>query len=66
VPGLGPRKGEQPKGLDHLTKGATLLAVELGLAQPNGRVLILAGTPFGSPGAANLLRLAHAPPKRGD
>jgi pyruvate kinase len=25
-------------------------------------VLILAGTPFGSPGAANLLRLAHAPP----
>jgi len=64
--GLEPRKGEQPKGLDHLTKGATLLAVELGLAQPNGRVLILAGTPFGSPGAANLLRLAHAPPKRGD
>ena len=64
--GLEPRKGEQPKGLDHLTKGATLLAVELGLAEPNGRVLILAGTPFGSPGAANLLRLAHAPPKRGD
>jgi len=64
--GLEPRKGEQPKGLDHLTKGATLLAVELGLAEPNGRVLILAGTPFGSPGAANLLRLAHAPAKRGD
>ena len=27
--------------------------------------LILAGTPFGSPGAANLLRLAHAPAASG-
>ena len=59
--GLEPRLAEQPKGLDHLTKGAASLAFELGLAPPNGRVLILAGTPFGSPGAANLLRLAHAP-----
>jgi pyruvate kinase len=59
--GLEPRLAEQPKGLDHLTKGAATLAAKLGLAPPNGRVLILAGTPFGSPGAANLLRLAHAP-----
>ncbi|MBV9509406.1 MAG: pyruvate kinase [Caulobacteraceae bacterium] len=63
--GVEPRQSEQPKGLDHLTKGAVTLAAELGLAEPNGRVLILAGTPFGSPGAANLLRLAHAPAKRG-
>jgi pyruvate kinase len=62
--GLEPRLAEQPKGLDHLTKGAALLAAELGLAPPNGRILILAGTPFGSPGAVNLLRLAHAPPAR--
>jgi pyruvate kinase len=60
--GLEPRLAEQPKGLDHLTKGAASLAFDLGLTPPNGRVLILAGTPFGSPGAANLLRLAHAPP----
>ena len=59
--GLEPRLADQPKGLDHLTRGAALLAAELGLAPPNGRILILAGTPFGSPGAANLLRLAHAP-----
>jgi pyruvate kinase len=59
--GLEPRLAEPPKGLDHLTKGAATLAAKLGLAPPNGRVLILAGTPFGSPGAANLLRLAHAP-----
>jgi pyruvate kinase len=32
-----------------------------GLAEPGQRILILAGTPFGAPGAANLLRLAHAP-----
>ena len=29
--------------------------------EPGQRILILAGTPFGAPGAANLLRLAHAP-----
>jgi pyruvate kinase len=63
--GLEPRQSEQPKGLDHLTRGAVTLAAELGLAEPNGRVLILAGTPFGSPGAANLLRLAHAPARKG-
>jgi pyruvate kinase len=59
--GVEPRLSEQPKGLDHLTKGAAAMAADLGLAPPNGRILILAGTPFGSPGAANLLRLAHAP-----
>ena len=59
--GLEPRLADEPKGLEHLTRGAANMAAELGLAPPNGRVLILAGTPFGSPGAANLLRLAHAP-----
>jgi pyruvate kinase len=59
--GLEPRLADEPKGLEHLTRGAASLAADLGLAPPNGRVLILAGTPFGSPGAANLLRLAHAP-----
>jgi pyruvate kinase len=62
--GLEPRLAEAPKGLEHLTRGAATLAADLGLAPPNGRVLILAGTPFGSPGAANLLRLAHAPAAR--
>jgi pyruvate kinase len=62
--GLEPRLAETPKGLEHLTRGAALMAAQLGLAEPNGRVLILAGTPFGSPGAANLLRLAHAPAVR--
>jgi pyruvate kinase len=39
--------------------------MEYGLAEPGQRILILAGTPFGAPGAANLLRLAHAPVKKG-
>ena len=60
--GVEPRVAETPKGLDHMTKVAAAMAADLGLAEPNGRIWILAGTPFGSPGAANLLRLAHAPP----
>ncbi len=59
--GLEPRLAPQPKGLDHLTRGAALMVADLGLAPPNARILILAGTPFGTPGAANLLRLAHVP-----
>ncbi len=35
-----------------------------GLAEPGQRVLILAGLPMGSPGAANILRLAHMPLRR--
>ena len=62
--GLEPRLADQPKGLDHLTRGAALMVADLGLSPPNGRILILAGTPFGTPGAANLLRLTHAPAAR--
>jgi pyruvate kinase len=32
-----------------------------GLAPPGQRILILAGVPLGSPGAANILHLAHTP-----
>jgi pyruvate kinase len=62
--GLEPRLADQPRGLDHLTRGAALMVADLGLSPPNGRILILAGTPFGTPGAANLLRLTHAPAAR--
>jgi pyruvate kinase len=36
-------------------------ALNIGLADPGDRVLILAGLPMGAPGAANILRLTHAP-----
>jgi pyruvate kinase len=61
--GLEPRIANNPKDLDDMTDQAVATAVRLGLAKPLQRILILAGTPFGAPGAANLLRFAHAPMK---
>ena len=62
--GLEPRLGRQPSSMEDVTEEAVRHAVDAGLAQPGQRILILAGTPFGAPGAANLLRLAHAPTRR--
>jgi pyruvate kinase len=59
--GLEPRIGRDPANLDEMTDDAVAMAVKLGLTTPGARILILAGTPFGAPGAANLLRFAHAP-----
>ena len=59
--GLEPRLARDPEGLEDMTEEAVQLAVKLGLTKPGARILILAGTPFGAPGAANLLRFAHAP-----
>ncbi len=50
---------------EDLAKVAVDHAVNLGLCEPGARVLILAGLPMGSPGAANILRIAHAPLRRG-
>lgn len=58
--GLEPRLGRQPESLESLTQDAVDAATRYGLAQEGQRILILAGTPFGAPGAANLLRLARA------
>ena len=49
---------------EDLARLAVEQAVETGLAPPGQRVLILAGLPMGSPGAANILRIAHAPLRR--
>ena len=59
--GLEPRVAPKPRGITSMTEGAAQLAADLGLAPPGSRVLIIAGTPFGAPGAANLLRFASAP-----
>jgi pyruvate kinase len=59
--GLEARIGAQPDSLESMTDEAVEIAAALGLVPPGGRLLIVAGTPFGAPGAANLLRLAHAP-----
>jgi len=46
---------------EDLARVAVEQAVAAGLAGPGQRILILAGLPMGSPGAANILRIAHAP-----
>jgi pyruvate kinase len=59
--GIEPRTCEDPKGLDDMTEQAVAFAARIGLAKPTERILILAGSPFGVAGSANILRLAHAP-----
>jgi pyruvate kinase len=59
--GLEPRVMAQPLDLDDMTAKAADMAVAIGLALPGQRLIILAGVPFGTPGATNLLRLAYAP-----
>jgi len=59
--GVEPRVIAEVAGPDDLARIAVEQAVETGLAPPGQRVLILAGLPLGSPGAANILRLAHTP-----
>jgi pyruvate kinase len=49
---------------EELARVALEQAAATGLAEPGQRVLILAGLPMGSPGAANILRIAHMPARR--
>jgi pyruvate kinase len=62
--GVEPRVIPEVSDLEEMTKVAVDKVVQLGLAPPGHRILILAGLPMGSPGAANILRLAHTPLKR--
>jgi pyruvate kinase len=59
--GVEPRVVPELLDPEELARVALQQAVETGLAKPGQRVLILAGLPMGSPGAANILRIAHAP-----
>lgn len=59
--GVEPRVVAEPSDPEHLTETAIDQAVKTGLGPPGQRLLILAGLPIGSPGAANILRLAHTP-----
>lgn len=64
--GVEPRVATQPRGIAAMTDEAAHMAADLGLASSGARVLIIAGPPLGAPGAANLLRIAHAPKARSD
>jgi pyruvate kinase len=62
--GLEPRLAGDPADLDDMTSRALAAALASGLALPGRAVLIVAGVPFGTPGATNLFRLAYAPRAR--
>ena len=57
--GTEPRVTVHPDSVESMTRIAIEMATAIGLAKAGDRVLILAGMPFGAPGAANILRLAH-------
>lgn len=59
--GVEPRVVAQPDDPEALARLAVETAVSSDLAPPGRRILILAGLPMGSPGAANILRIAHTP-----
>jgi pyruvate kinase len=59
--GVEPRIVPELTDPEDLARVAIEHAVETDLCPPGQRLLILAGLPMGSPGAANILRLAHAP-----
>ncbi|CAN5202945.1 pyruvate kinase [soil metagenome] len=59
--GVEPRVAPHPDNVEDMTDLAVAMAAKIGLAAPGQRLLILAGLPFGRPGSANLLRLAHVP-----
>ncbi len=62
--GIEPRVIEEITDPEDLARIALEQAMILGLCPPGQRILILAGLPMGSPGAANILRIAHAPSLR--
>jgi pyruvate kinase len=59
--GVEPRVVADIRDPEDMPRLAGEMALKIGLAEPGDRVMILAGIPMGSPGAANLLRLTHAP-----
>ncbi|WP_395671735.1 pyruvate kinase [Phenylobacterium sp.] len=59
--GVEPRVVAELSDPEDLARVAVEQAVATKLAPPGQRVLILAGLPMGSPGAANILRIAHTP-----
>ena len=59
--GVEPRVAPHPDSVESMTQIAVQTAAATGLAHTGQRMLILAGMPFGSPGSANILRLAYVP-----
>ena len=50
--------GEDPRDVDSMVDRACAIAVDEGFAKPGDRIIVMAGMPFGTPGATNMLRIA--------
>lgn len=50
--------GEDPKDVDDMARLGARIAREQEFANPGQRVILVAGVPFGTPGATNMLRIA--------
>jgi pyruvate kinase len=51
--------GDDARDQEDMVEKANRVVVAEGFAKPGQRILIMAGVPFGTPGATNLLRLAY-------
>lgn len=49
---------EEPRDIDAMVHRACRIAFREGFAKPGQRVIIVAGVPFGTPGATNMVRIA--------
>jgi pyruvate kinase len=50
--------GEDPADVDDMARLGARVAREQEFANPGQRVILVAGVPFGTPGATNMLRIA--------
>jgi len=56
---------EDAHNFEDMVDRACQIAFREGFAQPNQRLVVTAGVPFGTPGATNLLRVAFVGRKSG-
>lgn len=63
--GVKPVMCADAQDLDDMIAKARASAVQLGLARPGQALVITAGLPFGTPGATNMLRIAHVSERDG-
>jgi pyruvate kinase len=57
--GVYPTVAEDAKNVDDMVERACRIAGKEGFGGPGDRVIIVAGVPFGTPGATNMVRIAH-------
>jgi pyruvate kinase len=49
--------------IDDMAGRAAKFAVREGFSKPGDRIIVVAGMPFGTPGATNMVRIAYVTPE---